>query len=142
MGILIGFDKVYHFLGGFVLSNVFAHAHLAAIGWASMMVVGVAYRLLPMVLPSGMPSGPRVWASAILLQAGVSGLFVTLLIRAPFASAFALTIVAGFAAFLAHVVWMLRPPRPRPPGLPSPDPAVLHAGAAFACLAIACVLGV
>jgi len=142
MGILIGFDKVYHFLGGFVLSNVFAHAHLAAIGWASMMVVGVAYRLLPMVLPSGMPSGPRVWASAILLQAGVSGLFVTLLIRAPFAWAFALTIVAGFAAFLAHVVWMLRHPRPRPPGLRSPDPAALHAGSAFACLAIACVLGV
>jgi hypothetical protein len=47
MGVLIGFDKVYHFLPGFVLANVFAHAHLAAIGWASMMVVGVAYRLLP-----------------------------------------------------------------------------------------------
>jgi hypothetical protein len=142
MGILIGFDKVYHFLGGFVLSNVFAHAHLAAIGWASMMVVGVAYRLLPMVLPSEMPSGPGVWASTILLQAGVSGLFVTLLIRAPFAWAFALTIVGGFAAFLWHVVRMVRRPRPRPPGWRSPDPAVLHAGAAFTCLAIASVLGV
>ena len=30
VGVLIGFDKVYHFLPGFVLSNVFAHAHLAA----------------------------------------------------------------------------------------------------------------
>jgi hypothetical protein len=53
-GVLIGFDKVYHFLPGYVLDNVFAHAHLAAIGWASMMVIGVGYRLLPMVLP-----GPR-----------------------------------------------------------------------------------
>jgi hypothetical protein len=26
MGILLGFDKAYHFLPGFVLSNVFAHA--------------------------------------------------------------------------------------------------------------------
>src|SRR5262249_36242933 len=43
-GILLGFDKAYHFLPGFVLANVFAHAHLAAIGWATMMVVGVAYR--------------------------------------------------------------------------------------------------
>ena len=48
LGVLIGFDKVYHFLPGFVLANVFAHAHLAALGWATMMVIGVAYRLLPM----------------------------------------------------------------------------------------------
>ena len=41
MGVLIAYDKVAHFLPGLVLSNVFAHAHLAALGWATMMVVGV-----------------------------------------------------------------------------------------------------
>jgi len=141
MGVLIGFDKVYHFLPEFVLANVFAHAHLAAIGWASMMVVGVGYRLLPMILPAGMPKGPRLWISAILLQAGVSGLFVTLLLRGRFAWLFALTIVAGFAAFLSQVTWMLRHPRPRPPGLRTPDPAVLHAAASLVSLAIASALG-
>src|SRR4029079_16408104 len=65
LGVRLGFDKVYHFLPGFVLANVFAHAHMAAIGWASMMVVGVAYRLLPMVLAAAMPSGPRLWISAV-----------------------------------------------------------------------------
>jgi len=49
LGVLIGFDKVYHFLPGFVLSNVIAHAHMATIGWAAMMVVGIAYRLLQVV---------------------------------------------------------------------------------------------
>jgi hypothetical protein len=142
LGVLIGFDKVYHFLPGFVLANVFAHAHLAALGWATMMVVGVAYRLLPMILPAAMPSGPRLWLSAILLQTGVSGLFVTLLWRGPFAWICALTIVGGLAAFLSQVVWMLRRPRPRPPGLRRPDPAVMHAGASFASLAIASALGV
>jgi hypothetical protein len=142
MGVLIGFDKVYHFLPGFVLANVFAHAHLAALGWATMMVIGVAYRLLPMILPAAMPSGPRLWLSAILLQTGVSGLFVTLLWRGPFAWICALTIVGGLAAFLSQVVWMLRHPRPRPPGLRRPDPAVMHAGASFASLAIASALGV
>lgn len=141
MGVLVGFDKVYHFLPGFVLGNVFAHAHLAAVGWASMMVVGVAYRLLPMVLPAAMPGGPRLWTSAVLLQAGVTGLFATLLVGGRFAWLFALTIVAGFAAFLSQVAWMLRHPRPRPPGLHTPDPAVLHAAASFASLAIASVLG-
>lgn len=142
LGVLIGLDKVYHFLPGFALANVFAHAHMAAIGWVSMMVVGVAYRLLPMVLPAAMPKGPRLWISAALLQTGVSGLFVTLLLQGPLAWLFALVVIAGFAAFVSQAVWMLRRPRPRPPGLRRPDPAVLHAGASFASLGVASVLGV
>jgi hypothetical protein len=142
LGVLIGFDKVYHFLPGFVLANVFAHAHLAALGWATMMVVGVAYRLLPMILPAAMPGGPRLWLSAVLLQTGVTGLFVTLLWRGPFAWIFALTIVAALTAFFSQVVWMLRRPRPRPPKVRTPDPAVLHAGASFVWLAVASLLGV
>lgn len=141
MGVLIGFDKVYHFLPGYVLSNVFAHAHLAAIGWASMMVVGVAYRLLPMVLPAEMPKGASLWTSAILLQGGVTGLFVALLFGSRLTPLFAALVIAGFGAFLWHVGWMARRPRPRPPGLVSPDPAVLHAACAFASLAIAAALG-
>jgi hypothetical protein len=142
LGVLIGFDKVYHFLPGFVLANVFAHAHLAALGWASMMVVGMAYRLLPMVLPAAMPKGPGLWISAVLLEAGVSGLFVTLLRRSPLVWMFALIVIAGFSAFASRVIWMLRRPRPRPPGLRRPDPAVFHAGASFVWLAVASVLGV
>jgi hypothetical protein len=142
LGVLIGFDKVYHFLPGFVLANVFAHAHLAALGWATMMAIGVAYRLLPMILPAAMPGGPRLWLSAVLLQTGVTGLFITLLSRGPFAWVFALAIVGGLAAFLSQVVWMLRRPRPRPPKVRTPDPAVLHVGASFVWLAVASVLGV
>ena len=110
-------------------------------GWATMMVVGVAYRLLPMILPAAMPGGRALWLSAVLLQAGVTGLFVTLLLRSPLAWIFALTIVGAFAAFVSQVVWMLRRPRPRPPGVRTPDPAVLHAGASFASLGLAAVLG-
>jgi hypothetical protein len=141
LGTLIGFDKVYHFLSGFVLANVFAHAHLAALGWATMMVVGVAYRLLPMVLPAAMPKGPQLWASAVLLQIGVTGLFVGLLLRSLVLWIPALLVIAGYAVFLSQVVWMLRHPRPRPPGLRAPDPAVLHAAAAFASMAMASMLG-
>ena len=141
MGVLIGFDKVHHFLPGYVLTNVFAHAHLAAVGWASMMVVGVAYRLLPMILPAEMPAGPTLWASAALLQTGVTGLFVTLVLRSRWTWIFAVTIVAGFGVFLAHATRMVRRPRPRPPALATPDPAVLHAAAALASLAIASALG-
>lgn len=141
LGVLIAFDRIDSFLPGYILTNVFAHAHLAAVGWAAMMIVGVGYRLLPMVLPAAMPEGRRLWATAILLQAGATGLFVSLLIRSPWSWAAALTIVAGFAVFLAHAFWMVRHPRPRPPAIRSPDPAVLHAAAAFVSLIVACGLG-
>jgi hypothetical protein len=141
MGVLIGFDKVYHFLPGFVLANVFAHAHLAAIGWASMMVVGVAYRLLPMILPSEMPTGARLWISAIALQTGVVGLFITLVLRSAYVWMFGMIVVAGFAGFLSNVVWMLRHPRPRPSAVRTPDPAVWHAASAFGWLMVASGLG-
>ncbi len=141
MGVLLGFDKTRHFLPGFVLSNVFAHAHLAAIGWAALMVVGVAYRLLPMVLPSEMPAGARLWWSAALLEAGAVGLFATLAVRSAYAWIPAALTVSGVVVFLSQVGWMFRHPRPRPSGVRTPDPAVAHAALAFGSLAVASALG-
>jgi hypothetical protein len=141
VGVLLGFDKVHHFLPGYVLSNVVAHAHLAAVGWASMMVAGIAYRLLPMVLPAKMPSGPTMYASAGLLQIGAGGLFITIAFRSPWVGAFALVVVAGFGALAAHVVAMLRHRRTPSPTFPTPDYAVRHAGSAFAFLALTLALG-
>lgn len=141
MGVLLGFDKSFHFLPGFVLSNVFAHAHLAAIGWVAMMVVGIGYRLLPMVLPAAMPQGSSLYASAILLEIGAVGLFVALLARSAWSAAFAAIVCAGFIAFLLHVAWMVRHPRPAPAGLPRPDYGVLHAMLGFAYLGISAALG-
>jgi hypothetical protein len=62
--------------------------------------------------------------------------------RAPYAWVFALVIVAGFAAFLLQAAWMWRHPKPRPPALRTPDPAVLHSAASLASLAVASVMGV
>ena len=141
-GVLLGFDKVYHFLPGYVLANVIAHAHLAAIGWASMMVVGVAYRMFPMLLPARPPRGRTIYASAILLQTGATGLFVTLMLQSDWVTLFAATTIAGFAAFAVHAGVMLTH-RLRPPvDLPSPDYAIRHVFLAFGSLAIAAVIGV
>jgi hypothetical protein len=141
LGVLLGINRVHPFMTGFALGPVFAHAHLAAIGWAALMVVGVGYRLLPMVLPARMPAGPRLWWTAILLQIGVGGLFVTLLLHLRATGLFAVIVVAGFATFLVNVIWMVRHSLPKPPAIKRPDAAVLHAGAAFASLAAASALG-
>jgi hypothetical protein len=142
MGILLGFDKVFHFLPGFVLSNVFAHAHFAAIGWVGMMVVGVGYRMLPMVIPADPPRGPSMLVSAILLECGAVGLFVTLLLRSVWSEAFALVTIGGFAAFGLHVAAMLRHRKRPAVDLPRPDYAVRHAALAMMSFVAAAAIGV
>lgn len=141
LGVLLGLNKVRPVIGGFVLSNVYAHAHLAALGWATMMVMAAGYRLLPMLLPSAMPEGRRLYVSAVLLEAGTLGLFASLLARSRAVALFAPLAAAGILAFLLQVAWMKRHPRPAPKELRRPDWGVLHALQALLWLAVATGLG-
>jgi hypothetical protein len=141
LGMLLGLNKVVPVLGGYVMTNVYAHAHMAALGWATMMVMGSGYRLLPMLLPSAMPTGGLVTLSALLLEAGGLGLFGSLLLRSQASAVFGIVIVAGLGVFLSRVVWMTRHRRPAPKELRRPDWGVLHAVQALAYLAAAAFLG-
>lgn len=141
LGLLLGLNKVTPVLGGFVMTNVYAHAHMAAVGWATMMVMGAGYRLLPMLLPSAMPAGRPVALGAVLLETGVLGLFGSLLLRSRAAGAFAVLVVAGLGVFLSRVVWMRRHPRPAPKELRRPDWGVLHAIQSLVYLAVSAGLG-
>ncbi|HEX3529160.1 MAG TPA: hypothetical protein VH988_19045 [Thermoanaerobaculia bacterium] len=141
MGLLLGLNKVKPVLGGYVLANVYAHAHLAALGWATMMVMGTGYRLLPMLLPSAMPEGKGVWATALLLEAGAAGLFVSFVLRSGAVALFAVVTAAALVLFFRQVLWMRRHPRPAPRALRRPDYGVLHSFAALGSLALALLLG-
>ena len=141
-GVLLGFDKVHQFLPGYVLANVFAHAHLAAVGWVCMMVIGLAYRLLPMLIPAASPTGPALAVSALLLEVGVVGLFASLVLRSTVSWMFAMTIVAGFAAAGVHVAWMLRRRRVPAPGRNERGWAIAHVATAAVWLVTASVCGV
>lgn len=140
-GMLLAFNKWTPFLPGYVMTNVYAHAHLAALGWGVMTVFAAAYRLLPMLLPAAMPEGRRLWTSAALLETGVLGLAVALFLQSSWSRLFALLTVAGIAAFFAQVAWMRRHPRPAPRALRRPDWGVVLALQALGYLALAAVLG-
>jgi hypothetical protein len=126
--------------GAVPLPHVYAHVHLAAAGWATLMVMGVAYRLLAMLLPAAPPGDRPAWASLILFESGLLGLAVALLKDAP-AWPFALLLAAGLAVFLGAVLRMLRHPRPPPAKLKRPDFGVLHVALALLCLAAATGIG-
>lgn len=141
MGLLLAVHKAHPFLPGYVLDNVWAHAHLAALGWATMMVMAAGYRLLPMLLPSAMPSGRWLWIGGGVFETGIVGLFFTLLLGSPYIGLFAILTVAGLAIFLSRVVWMRQHPRPAPKGLQRPDLGVAQAVLSFAWMVVGSIFG-
>jgi hypothetical protein len=141
LGALLAVNKVSPILAVKHLDAVFAHAHLAALGWGTMMVIGAGYRILPMILPAAMPRGLWVSASALLLEAGTLGLVWGFLHGGRGLAVSGLLAVAGIFCFLSRVVWMLRHRRPAPTELRRPDWSVAHAILALACLMAACGLG-
>ncbi len=141
LGVVVAVNKVSPILTVSHLHAVFAHAHLAALGWGTMMVVGAGYRILPMILPAAMPRGPWAYAGPVLLECGVAGLVWAFFNGGRGVALFAMVVVAGIAAFLSRVLWMLRHRRPPPTELRRPDWSVAHAIQALFCLAAACGLG-
>ncbi len=140
LGILLGVNKVAPFLPFAQLRGALAHAHLAVLGFGTMIVMGAGYRLLPMILPAAMPHGPWALASALLVQAGALGVAAALMTDRGLALAAALTLL-GLLAFFSRVGWMLRRRRPAPAALPRPDVGVLHALQSLAYLALAAAAG-
>jgi hypothetical protein len=98
IGVLIGVNQSRGFLGS-PMALMFVHLHVAAVGWATMMVVGLAYRLIPMFLPAAMPSGPRLAVSAVLLEAGLILLTWALIAGSAWLPAGAVLMAAGLASF-------------------------------------------
>jgi hypothetical protein len=140
-GVLVAANKVRPFLPGHVLAGVAAHAHLALVGWATTLAVGVGYRLLPMLLPSAPPLGRPLWWSAALLGVGSWTLAAGLATGTAWALAGGAAVAAAVAVFLGRVGWMLRHPRPPNREHLRPDWGVLHALQALVYLALSTGLG-
>ena len=141
LGMLIGLNRLFGWLPWPPLSSAFAHAHLAAVGWAVMMVVGLSYRLIPMILPAAMPTGTSLVASAVLLQVGVIVLVVSLIGQSRWTPAGALIVLAGLASFVGRVKKIVAHRRPPPAALPRPDWATWQTHTAFIWLLVAAAVG-
>jgi hypothetical protein len=85
-----------------------AHAHLGVVGFFVMLIVGVSYRLVPMFTLSELQSKRRALLSVVLLNVGLGGLVVTILLRNPWKLAFALLVVAGLAVYGWELCAILR----------------------------------
>lgn len=142
LGIVIGFDRSRGFLPVSPLAAVFAHAHIAAVGWVTMLVIGLAYRLIPMMLPAAMPTGRSLALSAILLQIGLVVLAISLVLNAGGEWLGTLLLVGGVVSFVAHVRRMVTRRLPRPPALPARDWSTWQIHLALAWLLVAVASGI
>lgn len=140
-GMLVGLNRIHGWFAWSPMSAAFAHAHVAAVGWAVMMVVGLSYRLIPMIVPAEMPKGRGMAASAVLLEAGTIGLAAALIARPTLTPLAALVILAGFAAFVVQVRQIVTRKLPPPPALPRPDWATWQTHVAFTWLIVAAISG-
>src|ERR1035437_4253532 len=85
-----------------------AHAHLGAIGFFLVLIVGVSYKLIPMFTLSELQNHRRAAWSVILLNFGLAGSFVTILLRSPWKLAFALVIILAMTLYALELRAILR----------------------------------
>ena len=137
LGNLMALDKVLDFLGGQVLATIQGHAHLAALGWVSLMILGVGHKMIPLLTVSTPEDERRSWRQFWLLNAGIVGLFIALVTQSRWVGPLGLVVVVGFASALYRLT------RPWRAGKPFPaDWSLRHVLAAFGFLVLALVLGV
>jgi len=116
IGFILGLDKTYNFLGGSVLTNLAGHVDFAALGWVTLTICAVSYRMLPAFLLAEIERKPPAGANWQLysLAAGILGLGVTLMFALPGAMFWSLAIAASLIAYVGIVVrriWAGRLPR-------------------------------
>ena len=140
-GIVLGLNRIFGWFAWSPMSAAFAHAHLAAIGWAVMMVVGLSYRLIPMIVPAAMPTRTSMALSAVLLEAGILVLAIGLVRNSAATLPGAILILAGLGSFLAHVRDIVKRKLPPPAALPRPDWATWQTHVAFGWLLLAAITG-
>jgi hypothetical protein len=100
IGILLGINKTTPVLPGYSLHNVYAHAHLAAIGWAFLLLVATAHLFL-LGREERLPWPALSLTGTLLTQLGATGVFVSLLTGEPWAVPFGVVAGAGMTLCLA-----------------------------------------
>jgi len=135
VGVMLALDKSLNFLGGDVLRNLSAHAHLAALGWIGLAVCAMSYRLAPALLDLSRKPLTGTSVEIAALSAAVVGLVLALAGPLPDLPLWALAAALALAVYLVAMVRLVRSP-----GLPMTWP-LCHLAASLVSLALALILG-
>jgi hypothetical protein len=136
LGLTLALDKTFYFLGGRVLTNLAGHAQLAAVGWVTLAICSVSYRMIPaFLLPRIQLPRSALW-QIYALAGGIVGLALTLIFGLgglTFWSAEVTLSLVMYLVIMARLVSTRRMPL---------DWTARHAMAGCAWLMIAAALGI
>ncbi len=108
IGFVLSLDKTYNFLGGDVLTNLASHVHFAAIGWVTLTICAMSYRMLPaFLLPKLHLPKSAMWQLWALAVAAIA-LGVTLLLGLPGAIFWSFAIAAALLAYMITIGRLVR----------------------------------
>jgi hypothetical protein len=107
-GLYLACAKCWDFSPFEPIAQMHAHAHLGGLGFFDIMIVTVSYKLVPMFTIGELQSARRAAWSLMLLNAGLAGAFVTILLSSPWKIVFALIILAGLLAYGWEITVILR----------------------------------
>ncbi|MBU6399633.1 MAG: cbb3-type cytochrome c oxidase subunit I [Verrucomicrobia bacterium] len=107
-GLYLAAAKCWTFSPFAPLAQMHAHAHLGVIGFFIMMILGVSFKLVPMFALSEVRSWRRAAWAIGLVNAGLAGLFVTILVGSLWKLAFAGLLIGGLAVYGGEINAILR----------------------------------
>ena len=85
-----------------------AHAHLGGLGFFVMMIVAISYKLVPMFTLSAVQNWRRAGWSLALLNTGLAGVFITILVSSRWKLASAFVVLGGLALYGWEVAAIVR----------------------------------
>jgi hypothetical protein len=135
LGFFYAADKRQPFLPGSVLTNLAGHAHLGMVGWVTMTICAISYRMVAAFLLPTVPVPAAARWQVLLLTSGTAWLVAALLLRSSSALPAALLVVAAMAWYGTIIVGLARVRR-----MPI-DWSLRHVFTALAYLAIAALTG-
>lgn len=90
------------------IAAMHAHAHLGGLGFFVMMIVAVSFKLVPMFTLSEVQSTRRAGWTLGLLNSGLAGAFVTVLLASPWKIVFAIVLLGGLVLYGLELAAILR----------------------------------
>jgi len=136
LGTLFALDKQTAWLGGSLVSNLAAHAHLAAAGWVGVTICALSFRFLPAFLLPAVDTKAAARRQVIALAAATLALTGGLLARSRVVPVAAAAVAVAFVAYLGLLARLVQSRR-----LPI-DWSARHALASAAWLAATVLAGV
>ncbi len=107
-GLYLAASKCWDFSPFAAIPAMHAHAHVGVIGVFLILVVGISFKLVPMFVLSRLQSSRRAVLALGLLNVGLAGLSIGILLARPWKLAFAVVVVGGLVVYAVELRAILR----------------------------------